>query len=80
MDYFAQCELPDWDSSDQIRDFTEYIHVVVYFGVESIVEDVTEEGKNGCYSVEKDDPVVKLIQALYGVLLRRYLLTKSILP
>lgn len=56
MDYFAQCELPDGDSSDQIRDFTEYIHVVVDFGGKRIVKDVSEEGENGCYSVEKDDP------------------------
>lgn len=34
----------------------EYIHVVVDLGVERVMEDVSEKGENGCYSVEKDNP------------------------
>ena len=56
MDDLTQIEFPDGNPADQIRNITEYIHVLSNVGVERIVKDVVEEGYYGGYGIEKDDP------------------------
>lgn len=52
MNNLAQRQLPNGDTTDQIRDVAEYLHVVRYLGVEGIIEDVSEEGQDGSHSIE----------------------------
>ncbi|QMW45937.1 hypothetical protein G4B11_009392 [Aspergillus flavus] len=56
VDNFAESELPDGNSADQIWNFAQYMHVVMSFRAERVVQDITEEGQDGGYGVEEDNP------------------------